>query len=271
MIMELEESYFHSDGWKLRYVDVGSGEPVILIHGLGECIESWKFQIPELSKHFRIIALDLRGFGKSEIPDSVNGIEDFARDVKNLMDHLEIERANLVGFSMGGVICLALYERYPECVNSMVLADTISHLPPTLLKKTLETRLSILKKSGMEKIAEYIADISFHTKNPELVEFFKEMIRSNDREYYTKVTVAFLNSDYRHVLPRVKVPTLVLVGEYDVTTPPRLTEYLVNKIPKAVLRIIDNSAHLTKMENPQEFNNYVLEFLQSLKVTASVK
>ncbi len=269
MVMELKENYFYSDGWKIRYVDVGNGEPVILIHGLGECIESWKFQIPELSKYFRVVALDLRGFGKSEIPDEID-IGDFVMDVKNLMDHLDLKKANLIGFSMGGVICLAFYEKYPRHVNSMVLADTISHLPPTLLKKTLETRLKILNESGMDKISEYIADISFHTGNPELVEFFKDMIRRNDKEYYTKVTVAFLNSDYRHVLPKIKVPTLVLVGEYDVTTPPRLTEYLVNKIPKSTLRIIDNSAHLTKMENPHEFNKYVLEFLQNLKVVASV-
>lgn len=263
--MELQESYFYSDGWRIRYVDVGNGEPVVLIHGLGECIESWKFQIPELSKYFRVIALDLRGFGRSEIPDEIDGVEDFVRDVKNLIDHLKLERVNLIGFSMGGVICLAFYEKFPQSVKSMILADTISHLPPTLLKKTLETRLKILSESGMDKISEYIADISFHSKNPELIEFFKEMVRRNDKDYYTKVTVSVLNSDYRHVLPQIRVPTLILVGEYDVTTPPRLTEYLVNKIPKSTLRIIDNSAHLTKMENPDEFNKYVIEFLQNVQ------
>ena len=269
--MKLKENYFQSDGWKIRYIDVGNGEPVVLIHGLGESIESWKFQIPELSKYFRIIALDLRGFGKSEIPDRINGIKDFVSDVKNLIDHLNIRKANLIGFSMGGVICLAFYEKHPEYVRSMVLADTISHLPPTLLKKTLETRLKILKESGMEKISEYIANISFHSKNPELTEFFKDMIRKNNKDYYTEVTVVILNSDYRHVLPKVKVPTLVLVGEYDVTTPPRLTEYLINKIPISTLRVIDNSAHLTKMENPHEFNKYVLEFLWNLNVESSIK
>ena len=147
----------------------------------------------------------------------------------------------------------------------MVLADTISHLPPNLLRRTLETRLKLLNESGMEAISEYIADISFHTKDPELIEFFKDMVRRNDREYYTKVTVSVLNSDYRHVLPKVKVPTLILVGEYDVTTPPRLTEYLVNRIPRSTLRIIDNAAHLTKMENPDEFNRYVIEFLQTIQ------
>jgi len=267
--MELQESYFYSDGLKIRYVDAGAGEPVVLIHGLGECIESWKFQIPELSKHFRIIALDLRGFGKSEIPEEINGVEDFVRDVKNLIDHLELERVNLIGFSMGGVTCLAFYEKFPQSVKSMVLADTISHLPPTLLKKTLETRLKLLNESGMDTISEYIADISFHTKNPELIEFFKEMVRRNDKDYYTKVTVSVLNSDYRHVLPQIRVPTLILVGEYDVTTPPRLTEYLVNKIPKSTLRIIDNSAHLTKMENPDEFNRYIIEFLQNIQDSQS--
>ena len=207
--------------------------------------------------------MDLRGFGKSDKPENVTDIYDFVEDIRALIEFLGLERVNLLGFSMGGMISLAFYEKYPKYVKSLILADTISHIPKKTLKDIIQTRLSILEKSGMVGLAEYISDISFYTKG-EGYNFFKELLIQNDEDYYKDVMMKLLKADLRKVLTKIKVPTLILVGEYDKTTPPRLVEYMLRKVPDSKLRVIDNAAHMTKMENPEEFNEYVINFIKLL-------
>jgi pimeloyl-ACP methyl ester carboxylesterase len=258
------EDYFISDGLRLRYLDVGDeskGDPVILVHGLGERIEGWKFQIEEFSKHFRVLALDLRGFGESEIPAEFIGAEDFARDIFNLMEHAEIKQAHLLGLSMGGIACLAFYKLYPEKVKSFILADTTAYFPEEF-QGALAERLRLMDEMGMEGIAAAIAELSIHKDDPELKKLVRDIIAQNDLNFYRKVTVELAKADYRDLLPRINVPTLVIVGEFDVTTPPELSRYLAEKIPGAELKIVANSAHLAKLENPEEFNTHILDFLK---------
>ena len=257
------EGYFISDGLRLRYLDTGDGDSIILVHGLGERIEGWKFQIDEFSKHFRVLALDLRGFGESEIPAEFTGAEDFARDIFNLMEHVGIEKAHLLGLSMGGIACLAFYKLYPEKVKSLILADTTAYFPEEF-RGALSERLRLMDDMGMEGIAAAIAELSIHRDDPELKKLVRDIIAKNDLNFYRKVTVELARADYRDLLPNIRVPTLVIVGEYDVTTPPELSRYMADRIPGAELRIVKNSAHLAKLENPDEFNAYVLDFLKSL-------
>ncbi len=257
------EGYFISDGLRLRYLDTGDGDPIILVHGLGERIEGWKFQTYEFSKHFRVLALDLRGFGESEIPAEFTGAEDFARDIFNLMEHVGIEKAHLLGLSMGGIACLAFYKLYPEKVKSLILADTTAYFPEEF-RGALSERLRLMDDMGMEGIAAAIAELSIHRDDPELKKLVRDIIAKNDLNFYRKVTVELARADYRDLLPNIRVPTLVIVGEYDVTTPPELSRYMADRIPGAELRIVKNSAHLAKLENPDEFNAYVLDFLKSL-------
>jgi len=253
--------FFDSDGLKLRYFECGEGEPLILIHGLGDCIEGWTFQYEDFSKHFRVVALDLRGFGMSDVPEDVN-FEDFARDVKNLMDHLGIEKANLLGLSMGRVVCLEFYKNYPEKVRSLILANTLHKLPEEG-RAMFEQRLKVLESSpDMTRIAEFIAEVSIHQDRQDLKEMVKTILRKNNKEFYTKVTAEIGKINYEDLLPRIQVPTLVITAEFDVTTPPSLGREMAAVIPDAEIKEVSNSAHLAKLENPEEFNRYVIEFLK---------
>jgi pimeloyl-ACP methyl ester carboxylesterase len=255
--------FFESDGLNLRYFETGDGEPLILIHGLGESLEGWTFQYDEFSKHFRVIALDLRGFGMSDVPDKIS-IEDFAADVRNLMDHLQIDSANLLGLSMGGLVCLAFYKLYPERVRSLILANTMCYLPEEA-KAGFEERLKILEKADMKQVAKFIADISFHRDIKELKKFAKIIVSKNNKEYYTKVTMELSKADFREMLPEIKVPTLIIVAEYDITTPPAFGQFMAERIPKSTIKMVRNAAHLAKVENHEEFNGYVVEFLKEGK------
>ncbi len=254
--------FFQSEGFSLRFFECGEGEPIVLIHGLGESLEGWTYQYDDFSKQYRVIALDLRGFGMSEVPENVS-IEDFATDVKNLMDHVDIEAAHILGMSMGGLVCLAFYKMYPERVKSLILANTLCYLPDKA-KAAFEERLKILRVADMRQVAEFVANLSFYRKDERLRRLAVEIISRNNKEYYAKVLAELAKADFRDVLPSISVPTLVIVAEHDVTTPPAFGEYIAKEIPNAELKVVRNAAHLAKVENYAEFNRYVLEFLQKL-------
>lgn len=262
VIQVMRFGFFDSDGLKLRFFECGEGEPLILIHGLGDCIEGWTFQYDELSKHFRVIALDLRGFGMSDVPEKIS-VEDFAADVRNLMDYLELEKANLLGLSMGGVVCLEFYRKYPERVKSLILANTLHKLPEEG-RPMFEQRLKLLESSpDLTQIADFIAEMSIHQDRPDLKEIVRTILRKNDKEFYTKVTAEIGKVNYESLLPEISVPVLVIIAEFDLTTPPSLGREIARLIPNAEIREVKNSAHLAKLENPEEFNRYIIEFLTS--------
>ncbi len=255
--------FFSSDGLKLRYFEAGSGEPLILVHGLGGCIEAWTAQFDELAKQFRVVALDLRGFGMSDVPERIS-IEDFADDVRNLMDHLNLKRASILGHSMGGVVCMEFFRKYPNRVRAMILANTFHKLPDDV-KKLFEERLRILEASpDMSQIARYISQISLHSDREELRELVETVIRKSDKRVYTAATSELARVDYEALLPGVNVPVLVIVAEHDVTTPPAFGYEIARLVPNSTVKTVSNSAHLAMLENPEEFNRAVIEFLSGI-------
>lgn len=255
--------FFESDGLKLRYFESGKGEPLILVHGLGGCIEAWTAQLEDLSGKFRVAALDLRGFGMSDVPERVS-IEGFADDVRSLMDHLGIEKASILGHSMGGIVCMEFYKKYPERVKSLILANTFHKLPEHV-RKEFEQRLRILEASpGMDQIARFISEISIHQDRKDLKDLVETIIRKNDKEVYTAATSELAKADYENLLPNIRVPVLVITAEHDVTTPPAFGEAIARLVPDSTVKMIGSAAHLAMLENPDEFNRAVIEFLNAV-------
>ncbi|WP_346297610.1 alpha/beta fold hydrolase [Geoglobus acetivorans] len=255
--------FFDSDGLKLRYFESGVGEPLILVHGLGGCIEAWTAQLEDFAREFRVIALDLRGFGMSDVPERIS-IEDFADDIHHLMDHLGIERATILGHSMGGIVCMEFYRKYPERVKSLILANTFHKLPEQV-RKEFEQRLKILEASpDMTQIARFISEISLYQKREELRELVETIIRKNNKDAYTAATSELAKADYESLLPNIRVPVLVITAEHDVTTPPAFGEAIARLVPGSTARRISNAAHLAMLENPDEFNSAVIEFLKNV-------
>lgn len=184
----------------------------------------------------------------SDVPESI-AVEDFARDVKNLMDYLGLDKANLLGLSMGGVVCLEFYRKYPEMVKSLILANTLHKLPEEA-KPMFEQRLKLLESSpDMSQIAEFIAEMSIHQDRKDLKDMVRTIIRKNNKEFYTMVTAEIGRVNYESLLPQIKVPTLVIVAEYDITTPPALGREIARLIPSSKIVEVRNPAHLAKLEN----------------------
>ena len=131
-------SYFDQQGCQIYYEDVGRGEPLILIHGLGSSTQDWEYQIPELQKYFRVIAIDVRGHGRSGKPVETYSIQTFANDIKALIKHLELDKPHIVGISMGGMIAFQLAVDHPELLGSLTIVNSAPEVKAHNLKQWFE-------------------------------------------------------------------------------------------------------------------------------------
>jgi len=249
------------NGTEIEYVEKGKGETaIVFIHGLGENLESWRYQVDHFSRKVRAVALDLRGHGKSG--DGNISLDIFVEDVKALLDKLGIKEVILCGLSMGGAISMAFYSKYPERVKGMILADTSSGFSRETAERMLSQRMEYIEKRGMEELGRFIANGALSEEADEqLREEVRKMFSSNRVGPYKEATKVAILSNLDEVLPRIKAPVLIMVGEKDKTTPPELAAHLHENIKGSELRVIPKAAHLTKLENPEAFNAYMEEFL----------
>jgi len=249
------------NGTEIAYVEEGKGENTIMfVHGLGENKESWRYQMEHFSKKARTIALDLRGHGESG--DRSISLDIFVEDLRALMDRLGAREVILCGLSMGGAISMAFYSKYPERVKAMVLADTTSGFSREIAERMLSQRMEYIEKRDMEELGRFIASGALSENADEsLGEEVRKMFASNRAGPYKEATKVAILSNLEEVLPKIKVPVLVMVGEKDRTTPVELAKHLNEGIRGSELMVIPGAAHLSKLEKPELFNIYMEEFL----------
>ncbi len=254
----------HSPCVELSYIDCGTGEALILIHGLGANAWSWREQIEELSQAFRVIALDLRGHGNSgHRPEEAITIKAFADDIIALAKGLGLERVHVCGNSLGGMIALELWVRCPSMMKSLVLAGTTAFFPPPHM---LEEFLRLFDQMDMGAWAQFMAPRLLRRGSPEeLQEEVVEMITATTRAIYRQGLAAAFLADYRWALPTIDIPILILVGGEDQATPVGYARYLESQIRGSKLRVVAKAAHLAHRENPPEFNRQLQEHLASCK------
>jgi len=247
------------NGVKINYVFEGTGfETIIFIHGLGESLESWRHQINFFSKKFKVIALDLRGHGKSSIPKKKIEIGDFAEDVKGLLDHLGIKKAHFCGLSMGALVLFEMYKRYTDYFLSMILVAARHKFPPA--------QTAVLEGMSMEIIGAEVATFALAANAPEqLKEEVAKMIAGTKKDAYIQSAEATSMLDYSELLPKIKVPTLIIVGELDIVTPVSSAEIINKSIQGSILQIIPGVGHLPNREASEKFNNLLDEFLYKIK------
>jgi pimeloyl-ACP methyl ester carboxylesterase len=255
----------------VSYTDQGEDDaPVIIfIHGFPLNKSSWDNQLDALKENYRVIAYDIRGHGETEIGNCVFSIERFVIDLLYFMDALKIEKASICGLSMGGYIALVAIENYPHRFESLVLCDTNCMGDS---KKTIEKRLNsidTINEKGVKKYAEeslknLFAPESFTTKVTEIAAV-KEMIVNTSEESLAKTLMALsIREETCSLLHYIKVPTLILVGEYDIITPLEAATVMNEKIINSKLHIIADAGHLSNMENPTEFNHQLVKFFASV-------
>jgi len=259
------------NGNELYFETLGSqAVPIVLIHGFPFSHEMWDPQIPLLGNNFRVITYDLRGHGKSGVGDGQYMLEFFVDDLIGLLDHLKIEKAVLCGLSMGGYIALRAVERNPGRVLALILADTQARADSTEAKLRRAAAIKSVKANGVNAYAENFVKAVFapqsFTRKSDAVEKIKRIIQSNSSLGICGALLALASrTDTTESLSVIKVPTLILVGEHDTVTPPSASQEVHSRIPNSEIHVIPNAGHMSNLENTDEFNRHIMNFLDKLR------
>lgn len=252
--------------------DVGTGPPVVLLHGLACGKRMWFHQVRALRNRFRVIAYDQRGHGLTDAPANAADYSaaHLARDLVGVLDALKIERAAVVGFSLGGGPALALAASKPERVSQLVLADVGAGADDPVKIEALARQWVTLIDQGR------IDDLVCEMLRSELFKFYARR-NTRRRDHMAALFRATPIDGLRFILSEVlakrkslfrvtgplkslQVPTLVLVGEYDYVCS-KAARLLAQTIPKVSLKIIKGSGHMSPLEQPAAFSTALLEFL----------
>jgi pimeloyl-ACP methyl ester carboxylesterase len=253
--------------FQLAYTDTGIGRPLVLIHGYPFNRSLWTEQIPSLSNGYRIIAPDLRGFGDSEASSQdISTMNQLAADVAALMDHLEIPRATIGGLSMGGYVALAFYKQFHSRVRALILADTRAQADTEESKQTRAQQAEKALSEGMAGIADAMLPKLLTpetvSRRPEIVKFVRDMMLQTKPEGAAAALRGMAErEDQTELLPKITVPTLILVGAEDAITPVADSEKMHHAIDTSRLVVLDHAGHVSNLERTQQFNDAVLHFL----------
>lgn len=260
------------DGGTIYYELAGDGPLVTLTHGIGGSAAEWTAVVPLLAERYRVLTYDGRGFGRStKDPESEHSIERFARDLAGLLDHIGAAKAAVVGHSMGGTVVQRFLLDFPERAVAGVIMSTSSKVNEKG-RDYWDGQAAFIEEHGMRAwternraphiTAEYLRD------HPEVREAEERRIAMNDPRVYGKVARVVARYDYTDELPRVAVPTLVMVGSADTQTPPGGSVIISRAIPGATLHILDGLGHGLPREAPEKVAALLLPFLDALPPTA---
>ncbi|HEY1076614.1 MAG TPA: alpha/beta hydrolase [Fontimonas sp.] len=254
-----------SNGDATLYYEVhGEGRPVVLIHGLGSSAMDWEYQLPAL-RHYKVIAVDLRGHGRSSRAPVPISMSLFADDIAALLRHLQIDAAHIVGLSLGGGIAFQFALDHPQAVRSMVIVNSGPHavLETFASRLVIRLRFVIIRLFGLPRLAKVVARKLFpKPEHAQKMQMFVERFGGNDVDSYRASLRALLGWSVQHRLGEIAAPTLVLTADQDYT-PVRWKEDYVARMPRATLRVIADSHHALPVENPQPFNAALVEFLDA--------
>lgn len=253
---------------RLAISEIGSGEPVIFLHGVGGNRKNWDENLPVFGQHFRAIAWDARGYGDSNDYDGPLNFRDFSDDLLRVLDVLGLERAHVVGLSMGSWIAMDFAITYPERLRSVVLCCThagFSFLSDAAKAEFVRSRKEPLI-NGMEPkdIAGPVAKSLVSPSAPNhIVAALAESMAILHKDSYLKSIEALVETDFREDLPDLHCPCLVLSGAEDPLTTAAMGREVSDLIPGAHYVVIDGAGHLPNIEKPANFNASVLKFLLS--------
>lgn len=248
---------------KIGYKEVGEangGAPLIFLNGVGSDKSVWDFQLQELSKKRRVVALDYAGYGESDAPSEDLTRKQIAAYVVGAMDALEIEKAHVLGLSFGGVIAFEMFAQSPRRIASLVLADAFAMHPRA--DEIVERTFSLVAKMSMRAFAEQRVEVLLMPETAqEIRRQVIETFGNIHKQTFRWATRAVWTADYRNLLPQINVPTLVLVGERDAVAPVELSEELAESIKNARLEIISGASHLSNLDKPRVFNELIEKFI----------
>ncbi|MDB4877012.1 MAG: putative hydrolase [Gemmatimonadetes bacterium] len=253
---------------EIAFDDIGTGLPVVFLHAFPLNRTMWDPQVGALVAECRCIPIDFRGFGESTAVGPYT-IDRYADDVVGVLDTLQIERAVVVGLSMGGYVAFAMWRRHRARVRGLVLADTRA---PADSAETVERRRAMIdaaEDQGSSAVANMqIAGLMGTTtrdKRPDIYDAVHRMMAQAPSGGIIGALEAMIERpDSTPTLATIDVPTLIVVGDEDVLTPAKDARIMQASLPGSRLEILQQAGHLSNVERPAAFNTVVSEFVGSL-------
>jgi len=275
---KVKEGLMHTlvNGIQLAYEDQGQGESLVFIHAFPLSKAMWKPQVTGLVDRYRIITIDVRGHGESDALLWCYTLDQFADDIHELIGYLGLQQATFIGLSMGGYVLFALYRKYPELFRSLVLSDTRAQADSEEVKAGRVAMVQMAWKEGAGPIAnlmlpKLLSPRSLESKK-DLVEHIRSLILQNQISGIMSDLMAMAQRpDATSMLAHITCPTLVMVGQDDVATPPSESQYMVDRLPNARFETIPQAGHLSNLEQPEVFNRVLESFLAGLRESESEK
>jgi len=287
--------YVTEDHCRLYYETRGRGRPVVLIHGLTANQRHFRKQIPELARHFEVVTFDLRGHGDSDVPEQGLTIPRLARDLKELLDYLELDRPSLIGWSLGGHVAFDYIRQYScSSLEKLVVIDMAPRLmkaddwayglPGVISRRSgdfghednllmLAAMLEnweaysrivaqrVLNKSLYNEKLEFNHQADFKGKDD--LPWLYEEARRNTPHVIVALWVALMRQDYRPLLREINIPTLLTYGEESNYYPPETYAWMKTQIPDAVVAAFPGCGHALHIQDGDRFNRMVIDFLGS--------
>lgn len=256
------------DGMPRLACDVsGSGPPVVFLHGIGGNRSNWLRQRAALDDSFTTIAWDGRGYGDSDDTDGPRLFSDFGDDLARLLDRFEIERAHLVGLSMGARILMEFAPRHLERVATLTLCDCFygftNALSPEKQREYIELRERPLLegKTFTDLAPKLVESLVSASASSDVRDELRRSIEKLRPDPYLKTLRASVTFDQTDNLAELTVPTQLIFGSEDQLTPPSIGEEMLDLLPDAQLSILNGAGHLSNLESPHEFNQILSTFL----------
>jgi len=226
------------------------GAVVLMAHSLGCNLHMWDAQLSTLEEHYKVVRLDMRGHGLSDVPPGPYTLELLADDVIAVMDNLHIDKAHWVGLSIGGMIGQSLLLRFPERFISAVLSDTAS-MQAADAGPLWSARIKAVETDGLSSIAELT-----------MGRWFTPFLATPD-DGYVACCRAIMQLNYIDELENINTPVCLIVGAEDQATPVEASEAMHTKIPNSELHIVNEASHIANVEKSDVFNEILFSFLQS--------
>jgi 3-oxoadipate enol-lactonase len=237
---------------------------VVLSNSLGSTYEMWDRRVSELSLSFRVVRYDIRGHGRSPVPDGPYVIDDLVDDVVALLDELGVERAHFVGLSLGGMTGLRLAALSPERVDRLAVLCTSALLGPA---QAWHDRAALVREQGTSAVAEAVVGrwytTSFAAREPARILAAQQMVAATPAEGYASCCEAIATMDLTQDLAHIWAPTLAIAGAEDHATPPDHLERIASGVRDGRLLVVPGAAHLANDEQPQAVTKALLEHLTS--------
>jgi 3-oxoadipate enol-lactonase len=240
------------------------GDVLVLSNGILMSTGSWAYQKEALSRHNRLLLYDCRGMWNSEHPSGPYSMELHADDLATLLDALEIGQAHIGGISYGAEVSMVFALRFPQRVQSLILASSVSHSEEVLRGMIGSWRKAVIARSADQ----FFQNTYWQNFSAEWIRANQAVLQATAQRYLTldyeavlELIDCFSRLDIKERLAEIKAPTLVMVGEDDILKPRPYSEFIASRIANAELVIVPHAGHALCLEKPEVFNTLVLGFL----------